>query len=212
MQRKTIGSLELTGGGLGLASGRLASGRQATVLASVVLLGALMTGCPAQGIGDPCAPEAIPSGGFDDREIYVETSSVQCRTRTCMVFRLNGNPDCVISANPDRNTCDLARAECRRPDGSSACINGDELDPVPQTSGARVFCSCRCSAGGGDTNTPLCECTEGFHCVDVLNAGGVGVRGGYCVPTEFCTADADCPPRSGGGSPRCNLTSGVCEL
>jgi len=169
---------------------RTGSLQLATVL-GVVLLGAMMSGCPARGIGDPCVPEAIPGGGFDQREIYVETSSVQCRTRTCMVFRLSGDPSKVVG----EESC---------PAGTAGCV--DRALPVNVSNSAeRVFCTCRCSATDGDSNTPLCDCTDGFHCVDVLTAGGAGVRGGYCVPNELCTADEDC------ASGRCNLEAGgVC--
>lgn len=153
-------------------------------LAMVAVALVVGLGCEARGIGDPCVPEAIPTGGFDEREIYVETSSVQCRTRTCMVFRLSGDP----SENCTTNCAD------------------PNLPVQDQSSLERVFCSCRCSAEGGDVNTPLCNCTTGFHCVDVLTAGGVGVRGGYCVPNELCTADEDCPTNS------CNLETGVCNI
>ena len=155
------------------------------VLPTTFLLLAL-GGCEARGIGDPCIPESIPSDGFAPSEVYVETSSVQCRTRTCMVFRLDGNPSCET--------------------GVAGCVNPDA--PVTdQNSADRVFCSCRCSATG-DVNTPLCACTEGYHCVNVLTVGGVGVQGGYCVPTELCTADSDC----GGLSGSCNLGTGVCNV
>lgn len=172
---------------------RVGTHSRMAAVASLVLLGALLSGCPARGIGDPCVPEAIPGGGFDPREIYVETSSVQCRTRTCMVFRLDGDPSQVT----EDGTC---------PADSPNCVNRG-LPVTNTTSLERVFCSCRCSAAGGDSNTPLCECSDGFHCVDVLNAGGVGVRGGYCVPNELCTSDDDCP------SGRCNLdeaSGGTC--
>jgi hypothetical protein len=143
-------------------------------------------GCQAKGIGDPCVPEAIPANGFDVREIYVETSSVQCRTRTCIVFKLDGNP---------ADDCDPNTENCANPQ-----------EPVTSTTSAeRVFCSCRCSAAGGDVNTPLCECGDGFHCVDVLTAGGEGIRGGYCVPNVLCTSDDDC-------STTCNFETGTCNL
>ncbi len=149
--------------------------------AGMLLLG---MGCEARGIGDPCIPEAIPTGGFVEQEIYVETSSVQCRTRTCLVFRLDGDPSEGCTTN------------CADPNVPVTSVNSAD----------RVFCSCRCSAAGGDVNTPLCECTEGFHCVDVLTSGGVGVRGGYCVPNDLCNADEDCPGTS------CNLATGACNL
>ena len=62
---------------------------------------------------------------------------------------------------------------------------------------------CRCRADG-DSNTPLCACTSGYHCVDVLTAGGVGVQGAYCVPNDLCTEDEDC-----GGAPG-SCQNGVC--
>jgi hypothetical protein len=172
---------------------RVSRGRSVRIGSVAIALGMLLgVGCQARGIGDPCIPEAIPTGGFDDREIYVETSSVQCRTRTCMVFRLDGDPSRVAG----EDSC---------PPGTEDCV--DRNLPVSALNSAeRVFCSCRCSAAGGDVNTPLCACTDGFHCVDVLTAGGVGVRGGYCVPNDLCTADEDCV------SGRCNLDTGVCNL
>lgn len=171
---------------------------RALVIAGVAL--SMLGACEARGIGDPCTPEAIPADpdgpmgertdGFEASEIYVETSSVQCRTRTCMVFRLEGNPERVAG----EDSC---------PPGASGCVNPD-LPVTSVISAERVFCSCRCSASG-DVNTPLCECTDGFHCVDVLTAGGVGVAGGYCVPTDLCTSDDDCP-----AGVVCNDETGVC--
>ena len=128
-------------------------------------IGAVMlSGCPATGVGDPCSPEAAPSGGFVSSEAYLETSSVQCRTRICMVYRLDGDPsqsfeDCINA-------------------GGSASDCADH--PNQETLDERVFCTCRC-AGGGDSNTPVCECPEGFECTEILNQGGVGIRGSYCV-------------------------------
>lgn len=169
---------------------------QSAVLSALAWPG--LSACQVRGIGDPCTPEAIPTSGFDPREVYVETSSVQCRTRTCMVFRLRGDPSCVNSADPSRDTCTTDPARC---DGN--CVDGDTDNPVPPNSLQRVFCSCRCSAT--DANTPLCACSDGYHCVDVLTAGGVGVQGGYCVPNDYCTSDADCDGTAGS----CNA-EGVC--
>jgi hypothetical protein len=172
--------------------------RDVLSLALGLLIGVATAGCPAQGIGDPCIPEAIPPGGFDSREVYLETSAVQCRTRTCMVFRLRGDPSCVPSRD---NTCDQPR--CRAPDGTETCI--EETASIGMVNSPnRVFCTCRCSAAG-EANTPLCKCTEGYHCVELVMGGGSGAQGGYCVPNDLCVKDEDCPSR------RCNLPTGTCE-
>lgn len=147
----------------------------------VPLLLVVVAGCTGSPIGDPCIPESIPPGGFDPREIYLETSSVQCRTRVCMVYQLDGNPEDI----------------CGEP--------GETGDCIEQTvANNQVYCSCRCSVpAGGQANTPLCDCGDGFECVDdVVTTGGAGVRGGYCVPCRFegddrqldATLFSECPP------------------
>ena len=144
----------------------------------VLCLLAAAVGCEARGVGDPCIPESIPAGGFDAREVYIETSAVQCRTRACIVFEFEGNPECQFN---EAGQCPpQCTSGCRDP--------ADVLEAV--------HCTCRCSDGGGDSNVPLCTCNDGFHCVDVLMAGGDGVRGGYCVRNEaddlYCVTDDDC--------------------
>ena len=137
---------------------RLVRGLTSSAVAPLLLF--LAAGCVGSPIGDPCAPESIPPGGFDPREIYLETSSVQCRTRVCMVYRLDGNPE-------------------------SICERGDPPPCLQQaTVNNQVYCSCRCSVpAGGQANTPLCDCAEGYTCVDdIVTTGGAGVQGGYCVP------------------------------
>lgn len=157
---------------LDLAGRRFRVGRAATHALLAVVLG-IGAGCPARGIGDPCVPEAIPQAGFTSRESYVETSSVQCRTRVCLVYRLQGHPERIVG-----------QESCRNP-GTDNCV-------TPEARSERVFCSCRCSASGGDSNLPLCQCSEGFHCVELLTQGGPGIRGGYCIREQFCEQDSDC--------------------
>jgi hypothetical protein len=143
-------------------------------------LASMAAGCTGSGIGDPCIPESIPADGFDSREVYLETSSVQCRTRVCMVYRLEGDPRQVIAEDPEMSTC---------PAGSTECVTEQAVDQ-------QVFCSCRCSVSEGEqANTPLCNCGDGFTCVDdVVTTGGVGVRGGYCVPCIKPDDDRDLDP------------------
>jgi hypothetical protein len=136
-------------------------------------IGCALAGCTSSPIGDPCVPESIPETGFDPREIYLETSSVQCRTRVCMVYQLDGNPN-----------------EICRGDGTDGpnCVQAEDLED-------QVFCTCRCSIPAGvQANTPLCSCADGFTCVDDIVTAGTGaegrqgVAGGYCVP---CITGAD---------------------
>lgn len=129
--------------------------------AFAVMLGTV--GCEAPGVGDPCEPESIPPGGFDDSEAYLETSSVQCRTRVCMVYQLPGFPD------RDR-TCDPGAV-------GGPCATPEETED-------RVYCTCRCGAPSGDATT--CECPDGYDCVEVLDSefAGPGIRGSYCVKSH----------------------------
>ena len=46
--------------------------------------------CGAPAVGDPCLPEQVPDDGFEISEAYIESSSVQCQTRVCMVWKLQG--------------------------------------------------------------------------------------------------------------------------
>ena len=175
---------------LGSVNTRAIGNVSATVVA--LAMGALLAlgapGCAPQGLGDPCTPEAIPNGGFAKQEVYVESGSVQCRTRTCMVFHLAGNPECT----PDCAACGQGgTALCPRCTGApAACVvTGNAAD---EKSDERVFCSCRCSAGGNPA-LPLCRCTTGFRCVPDGDPGG-----GYCVPNEVAIN----PPAG---------TLGICE-
>ena len=138
---------------------RMVSGLSRYAVAPLLLW--LAAGCTGSPIGDPCVPESIPMGGFDPREIYLETSSVQCRTRVCMVYQLDGDPE---------NVCDSTG-------GPAGCLDRTVVNN-------QVYCSCRCSiSAGGQANTPLCDCGDGFTCIDnVVTTGGAGVQGGYCVP------------------------------
>jgi len=150
----------------------------------VFLVPLLVAGCTGSPIGDPCIPENIPQedrdgdglpDGFDAAEVYIETSSVQCRTRTCMVFALNGNPEKIVG----EPSCGA---------GDTDCVTQQEVD-------TQVFCSCRCSLGpGAAANTPLCNCGDGFTCVDdLVTTGGDGVVGGYCVPCRRENDDRELP-------------------
>lgn len=122
----------------------------------VVFLTLGLSGCPAEGVGDPCEPERVPDNGFVATEAYLETSSVQCRTRICMVYKLEGDTR-KIGCNED------------------GCISPVDFEE-------RVYCTCRCN-GPDESKATFCECPGGYSCTEVLTseASGVGIRGSYCV-------------------------------
>jgi hypothetical protein len=141
------------------------------LLASALFV-ALLAACSTPAVGAPCLPEQVPQTGFDDREAYIETSSVQCQTRVCMVYRLRGDPrqGCVPSAAP---------AATGTGGSGAANAGGGKVCADPKEVLDRIYCTCRCNAGG--TGFAECQCPDGYTCVDVLDQGGPGVRGGYCV-------------------------------
>jgi hypothetical protein len=136
-----------------------ATGRACRLLAwSFLGIGVLVGGCRGSAVGDPCEPEQVPEGGFDPNEAYLETSSVQCRTRVCMVFKLQGDPseDC----NP----------------ATTVCPSETEVEQ-------KVYCTCRCDRPD-DAFGRTCSCPSGYSCVPVLDLGGAGIRGSYCCNND----------------------------
>ena len=130
-------------------------------IATLGLVGALVAGCTGPAVGDPCTPEQIPpNGGFNPAEAYVETSSVQCETRVCLVYRLSGDPRCVGHS---------IDSQCPTP----------ESIPMASEVEKRIYCTCRCDAPNDSFAT--CECPDDYACVSVLELGGPGVEGSYCV-------------------------------
>jgi len=134
---------------------------------SVVI--ALLSGCSTPKVGAPCLPEQVPETGFDDREAYIESSSVQCETRVCIVYHLKGDPrkGCVATTN---QTCDPMKDKNCEP--TKACADPNEVE-------GRIYCTCRCNAAG--TGFAECSCPDGYSCQEVLEQGDRGVRGGYGV-------------------------------
>ena len=119
----------------------------------------LSLGCEAPGVGDPCEPEDIPDDGFKESEVYLETRSLQCRTRVCMVNHLRGDPRVE---NPT-----------------------DDLYVSEETLQQRVYCTCKCDAE--DQDTIRCEsCPDGFECCPAFTIGPPGLRGSYCVRKGTC--------------------------
>ena len=125
----------------------------------------VMAGCATPPVGAPCLPEQIPESGFSAKEAYIESSSVQCETRVCLVYQLAGDP---------RDTCEASTTDPER-----ICAEKSEV-------AERVYCTCRCDSQGSGFGE--CECPSGFSCVEVLSQGDRGVRGSYCVKSETATS------------------------
>jgi hypothetical protein len=140
----------------------------------LILMGLAVIACGDEGVGDPCSPETVPTkngtSGFEATESYIESNSVQCRSRLCIVHRLDngtGGP-----ADP--------RYSCSDPRYSNLtnCVRPDQLDKS-------VHCTCKC---GGPKTVDHCKCPSGFVCREILTLGGDGIRGDYCVKPEAATA------------------------
>ncbi len=132
------------------------------LLCGLLLVASWASACAPSGVGAPCVPEAIGAEGFNEREVTIETGSVQCRTRICMVFHLEGDPRRIVGT-----------ASC--PSGASRCVVDDPSGTsigLPNSLD-RVFCTARCVEGGS-------ECGEGFRCVADGQLGG-----GVCVPSRL---------------------------
>ncbi|MCC7538697.1 MAG: hypothetical protein IT379_20900 [Deltaproteobacteria bacterium] len=108
-----------------------------------VLAGAVSAaaGCEAPGVGDPCTPENVPMGGFKETEVYLETSSLQCRTRVCLVYRFQGVPSGLGMRTQDEEDGVYCTCRCAA-DQSGArlceCPDGYECREIFQTGGDGV--------------------------------------------------------------------------
>jgi len=113
------------------------------VLCTVVTGTALLlaaTACDPAGVGDPCTPEVRPPAGqaWAYGEVSVETRSLQCRTRTCMVYhffpagREPGEPDWRVCPNPE------------------------PLSSPPERVGERIPCAPKCGEPGEELCDPMC--------------------------------------------------------
>lgn len=119
--------------------------------------------CDPPGLGDVCYQESLPSDGRLSH-VNIETSSVQCRTRTCLTDPLSA---------PGRWNYEMTREECEM-------MADPELDcseHLPEVDyGQQVYCSCRCELE--------CPCdTPGFECRTVLDQGGRPIAD-YCLRAE----------------------------
>jgi hypothetical protein len=174
--------------------------------------------CDPPGVGDPCTPEVQPvAGTWSYGEVSVETRSLQCRTRTCMVYhffpagREEGEPDWRIPGQwplatdetlqpcPDMaDIRDFIINFCRRTYTREGAVEFDMAAPLGTdwycnfdmalVNLSSPFCTFKCG-GAGRTF----ECPEGYTCQEVVTLGPDAMRGSYCVPARL----ADCHPERG---------------
>lgn len=184
--------------------------------ASVLCLFAL--GCTPGGVGEPCIPEdehQTAFAGFDEAEVYVESRSLECATRVCLVNHFRGRVSCPYGQ--EASALGLPGTDprrCRVP-GASGQDPADVVSvPVPaqlvtRTAAASperagvgikeaVYCSCRCD--GPDPSARYCECPDGFVCeklVDDLGLGSAELAGSYCIRAGtryYGLSAAECTP------------------
>ncbi|HEX5659500.1 MAG TPA: hypothetical protein VFX59_20030 [Polyangiales bacterium] len=140
------------------------------VLGCVLSLGAI--GCTDEGVGDPCTPETVPCDsngencGYKASESYIEATSVQCKSRLCIVHKLDNLTEGLYGADP--------RKLCGEEEDDPTCVDPDQLLKS-------VYCTCRCDTPSGGNSNDLCSCPSGFSCREILNLGGPGIVGSYCV-------------------------------
>lgn len=163
--------------------------RSVTMLCSALLLA--LAACSGSPVGDPCVPENIPPNpadpvthvaynGFKSTERYLETSSVQCRTRVCIVNNLQAEGGGGYPADPSLS-CETLTAMGVAPLPPNCTHDADPNQPIldqPSTRDYSVFCTCRCNGPAGGS---YCQCPGGFVCTPVLESGGAGIVGSYCL-------------------------------
>ncbi len=142
--------------------------RIAFALCSVVAMG-----CADLGVGDPCLPETVPCSadgktcGYQASEAYVEASSVQCRSRLCLVYKLDNMTEGAVPSDP--------RDLCSEKNDKEGCVTPEALNDS-------IYCTCRCD--GSQRAEDNCTCPDGYTCEEVLTLGGPGIRGSYCVKSN----------------------------
>jgi hypothetical protein len=180
---------------------------------------ALLCGCEAGGVGDPCVPEveyARDFPGFDVREANVESNSFSCETRLCLVNHFQGRVSCPYGQDEkDLRSDPSAPERCRtagaNPEAVTVPVEAWDLDRTPERT---VYCSCRCD--GPDPGARYCDCPDGYQCTPLVPAVGrrEGLAGSYCVrkgtayqpselfgPTCDTTPEADACTAAGVGNP-----------
>ena len=92
---------------------------------------------------------------------------MQCRSRWCIVHKLDNDSAGVFPADP--------RELCGEGSDYEGCLTDEQLE-------RSVYCTCRCD--GPKTSVEFCQCPSGFTCTEIFStsiAPGAGIAGSYCV-------------------------------
>ena len=153
------------------------------------------SGCPAQGVGDPCIPEDEYSptfSGFSVSEVSTESRSFQCQSRLCLVNHFQGRVSCPYGQ------AEGAR-ECKVEGSDESVVVPVKPQLLERRDDSAVYCSCRCA--GPDPGARYCECPSGFSCSDIVPELG---RGRAQLPGRYCI-------RAGSAYAASDLGRGVCD-
>jgi hypothetical protein len=144
-------------------------------------LGSSFVGCDYGNVGDPCTPDAEYSpdfAPFDMGEVYLESRSLQCATRLCLVNHFQGRVSCPLgqaSSTDDQQSCLV-------PDGSERVQTEVPAWDLDRPAERAVYCSCRCD--GPEVDARYCECPSGFECQKLapeVTPENRELSGSYCI-------------------------------
>ena len=152
---------------------------------------AVLPGCDADGVGDPCIPEDEYSptfSGFALSEVNTESRSFQCQSRLCLVNHFQGRVSCPYGQSSNQAAGD---PQCRLPGSQQPVTAPVSPQLLEQRVDQAVYCSCRCA--GPDPSARYCECPSGFSCSPVVPNFELGSDQS---PGSYCSA-ASCPAARG---------------
>lgn len=123
---------------------------------------------PVQGtepIGTACS---LAMTEYHDSQALISTRSADCGQGVCLAYHLHGRVDgeCADGTEPGASVGD-------------AGVRNDPECADPDQIAERMYCTCRCDGPPGTMD--LCDCPDGFSCVDVVSALVPEAQGGYCV-------------------------------
>lgn len=122
-------------------------------LLAVLSIGTIATlplACEASGVGDPCVldDEYRPDfAGFTLSQDFLETPSLGCRTRVCLINHMQGRVTCPLG-QPAPTPCDPAAAECA---SGEKCVES-------AVSAAECTKDSECVSGSCNKAGKFCEC------------------------------------------------------